>query len=341
MEEIAGGDAGFDLERGLRVAVFEDFDEGDEKVVHAVAQLLDVGVLIGGALVAVNGDALVHDVTLEVVFFADGFHHKLLEVTRKEEEAVFVREDDHVLGPATVGGVMPHEGEESGRVLADGRVAGDDVHRGGALEHRLDVEALKRGGEQTDGGEFRRAAADPIPHRKTGEPVLGNCGLVEFRTGAGDGDKVLGEIESGGLEGGGGFELAVAGLGGAAGFGDDDDEGFGELAAKAGENVVDAVGIGVVEEGHGELVLAGLAQRVLDQLRSEGRAADADHEQVFEFTLWAGDGAGVDFGGEVLDRGERGRNLGGEGGRRGELGRTQPVMTDHTVLVGIGDGPGF
>ena len=40
------------------VAAFAHFDEGGEEVVHAVAELLDVGVLVGGALVAVDGDAL-------------------------------------------------------------------------------------------------------------------------------------------------------------------------------------------------------------------------------------------------------------------------------------------
>jgi hypothetical protein len=115
--------------------------------------------------------------------------------------------------------------------LADGGVARDDVHRGSAVEQGLDVEALERGGEETDGGEFGRATADPVPHGETGEPVLREGGLVELGAGACDGDEVLREIKARGLEGGGGLELAVAGFGGAAGFGDDDDEGFGELAA--------------------------------------------------------------------------------------------------------------
>ena len=188
--------------------------------------------LVGGALVAVDGDALVDDVALEVVLLAEGLHHELLEVAGEEEEAVLVGEDDHVLGAAAVGGEVPHEGEEGGGVLADGGVARDDVHRGGAVEHRLDVESLKRGGQEADGGEFGRAAADPIPHGETGEPLLGDRGLIELGAGAGDGDVVLREIEAGGLERLGGFELAVAGFGGAAGFGDDDDEGFRELAER-------------------------------------------------------------------------------------------------------------
>eukprot|EP01035_Chromulina_nebulosa_P033886 gene33885-45391_t len=99
------------------------------------------------------------------------------------------------------------------------------------------------------------------------------------------------------------------------------DEGLRELAAEAVEHVVDAVGIGVVEEGDGELIPAGLAEGVVDELRAEGGAADADHEEIFEFALGAGDGAGVNFGGEVLDCGERVGNLRRDGGGRRELGR--------------------
>ena len=79
----------------------------------------------------------------------------------------------------------------------------------------------------------------------------------------------------------------------------------------------------------------------MDELGAEGGAADTDHEEVFEFALGAGDGAGVDARGEVFDRSERGGNLGGEGGRGRELGRAEPVVADHAVLIGIGDGAFF
>ena len=69
-------------------------------------------------------------------------------------------------------------------------------------------------------------------------------------------------VELGGLEGGDGLEHAVAGLRGAAGFGDDDDEGLGELAAQFGEDGVEAVRVGVVKERDREPVLARAAERV-------------------------------------------------------------------------------
>ena len=58
LEVVAARDAGLHVE-GLPVAVLHDIDEGDEEVLHALPQLLDVGVLVGRALVPVDRNALV------------------------------------------------------------------------------------------------------------------------------------------------------------------------------------------------------------------------------------------------------------------------------------------
>ena len=81
-----------------------------------------------------------------------------------------------------------------------------------------------------------------------------------------------------------------------------------------------------------------IVPRVGDELRAEGGAADADHEEVFEFTLGAGDGARVDPGGKVFDRNECGGDRVGQFGRGCELRRAEPVVTDHAALVRVGDG---
>ena len=78
-----------------------------------------------------------------------------------------------------------------------------------------------------------------------------------------------------------------------------------------------------------------------DELRAEGGAADADHEEVFEFALRAGDGARVDLGGKVFDRNECGGDRVGQLGRGRELRCTEPVVADHALLVGIRDGTFF
>ena len=62
-------------------AVLEDVDKGDEEVVDAVTELLDVGMLVCGAFVAVDGESLVDGVSVEVEGFAEGFHDELLEVS--------------------------------------------------------------------------------------------------------------------------------------------------------------------------------------------------------------------------------------------------------------------
>ena len=65
MEIIAGSDSGLHFDRS-GVTVFIDFDEGREEIQNTVPQLLNIGMLVGRALVAVHGDALVHGVALQV-----------------------------------------------------------------------------------------------------------------------------------------------------------------------------------------------------------------------------------------------------------------------------------
>ena len=123
LQVVAARDPGLHLERPSG-AVLQHVDEGDEEVLHALPQLLHVGVLVGRALVAVDGDALVDDAPLQVELLAEGLHHELLEVAREEQQAVLVGQDDHVLRAAAVGREIPHEGEERGRVLAGRRRGG-------------------------------------------------------------------------------------------------------------------------------------------------------------------------------------------------------------------------
>ena len=79
LEVVGRGGAGLDFD-ALSVAAFADLDEGREKVVHAVAQLLDIGVLVGGAFVAIDRDALVHNLAIEIEFLAERLHDELLKV---------------------------------------------------------------------------------------------------------------------------------------------------------------------------------------------------------------------------------------------------------------------
>ncbi len=196
----------------LWAAVLTDLDEGDEEVVDAFAQLLHVGVLIGGAFVAVDGDALSDVVAVEIAALAQRLHDELLQVAAEEQEAVFVGENDHVFLTLAAGCVVPHEGQQGGGVVAQAFASGDLVAGGRAGEEAVDIEPLEGGREESDGGGDAGSAADPIPHGEAIEPLLFLGELVELGAGAGDGHGMLGEVEAGGLEGRLGGEHAVAGF---------------------------------------------------------------------------------------------------------------------------------
>ncbi len=88
----------------------EDLDEGCEEIRDAFPQLLDVGVLISGALVSVDRNSLVDDFPKQVLLLAEGLHHELLEVFGEKLEAVLVGKDDHVPASLPVGQVVPGKG---------------------------------------------------------------------------------------------------------------------------------------------------------------------------------------------------------------------------------------
>ena len=113
--------------------MLQNFDEKSEEIGHSFAQLLNVGMLVGRALVAVNGNALVDEVSLQVAFLAQGFHDQLLKVLCEELEAVLVGQNHHVTGTFAIGEVIPGQCEKGGWVVPKIGIAGDDVHVRGSL----------------------------------------------------------------------------------------------------------------------------------------------------------------------------------------------------------------
>ena len=66
MEEIAGLVTPGSTSKGSPSRSLRHFDKSNKEIVHSVAQLLDIRVLIGRALVAVNRDALIDDLSIEI-----------------------------------------------------------------------------------------------------------------------------------------------------------------------------------------------------------------------------------------------------------------------------------
>ena len=87
---------------------------------------------------------------------------------------------------------------------------------------------------------------------------------------------------------------------------------------------------------------AGSGQGVGHQLRAQGAAADADQQQIAEAVgVRRGDALLVDVGGEGTHLFDFGFDCLADGLVGGELGGAKPVVADHAVFVGVGDGPSF
>ncbi len=211
LEVVARGGAGFHL-HGRGVPVFQNLDEGCEKIKNPFAQLLDIGVLVRGPLVAVHGDALIYRFSRQIEFLAEGFHHQLLEISTEEEEAVLVGQDDHVLGSLAAGGVVPHRGKEGCRIVGGFAGAGDAIHFGGAFQHFLNVDSLQGGGEEADGGELAGATTHPVPHWELRKPFFTRGGLRQFAAFPGDGHGVFAPSQPCLFKSGFRLKLSIAGF---------------------------------------------------------------------------------------------------------------------------------
>src|SRR5437879_1170491 len=78
-----------------------------------------------------------------------------------------------------------------------------------------------------------------------------------------------------------------------------------------------------------------------DKLRTEGGAANANHQQASEWTASAFDFAGMDFGREGFYGGESGSDFVANFRSWREGGIAQPIMTDHSILIRVGNRAGF
>ena len=106
------------------------------------------------------------------------------------------------------------------------------------------------------------------------------------------------------------------------------------------EHRVHAGGVGVVEEEDRQAGVT--ADGFGDELRAERRAADADEQDLLEHpAAGRSDGAGVDFRGEVLERGERSVDGFLQIWRGRQVRVAQPVVADHAAFIGVGDGAAF
>jgi len=281
------------------------------------------------------------DVAGEVALLPERFHHQLLQVAAEQLKPVAVGQDHHVLGALAVALVMPGPGQHRGRVGAEVPDPRGRVHRAGAGEEGVDVDALQRGGQQTHDRRLRSPAADPIPHRETFQEPFLDGEPVEFAPRTGHRDRVWAEGEPPRSERSTRLEHPVAGLRCAARFRDHDNERVGEMVAEPAQDTLDPVGVGVVEERGPHLVVTS-TEGVGDELRPERRPADPDHEQPLETPAcgWL-DRSVVDGGGKGRDAVERVADRAGKFGVGGEFGRAEPVVPDHPVLVGVGDRPGL
>ena len=194
------------------------------------------------------------DLSIQVQFLAQRFHDELLEVLGEEFEAVFVGQHHHVFGAAAFSKEIPHQRELRGRIVTDDRIAGGFVAGLGAGEKPLNIQALQGSRQQSNCAQFASAPTHPVPHREGLDPAIGDGCFVQGAAFSRDGHCMSREAQTRPLVSGTCLDHSIAGFRGAAGLGDDQCQGLPQLACQGAEDLVHAIGIGVVEEIGRQLV---------------------------------------------------------------------------------------
>jgi len=137
-------------------------------------------VLVGGTLVAVDGDALVDNVATAVEFLAQALHHQLLEVATEHFEPVPVGQDHHVPFALAMACHIPGGGHQGCRIAAQVGHPCDAIHLGRSCQEAADVCPNQGAGQQAYRTGDARAPSHPIEHVEAPQPLPGNGQFVEL-----------------------------------------------------------------------------------------------------------------------------------------------------------------
>ena len=297
--------------------------------------------LVGGSLVAVDSQALVHGLPLAVAILAEGLHHQLLEVAAEHLQTIAVGEHHQVAAALAFAGGIPGGGHQGGGIVPQARATGEGIHGGGTGQKAAQVGSDQGGGQEANGAGDAGAASHPVGKVEAGQPALRSGESVELAAGHGHGHGLAGPVATEGLEAGPGLLHADAGFRGAAGFAHHHHQGGAQPLAQGGKGAAESLGINVVEDMERQAAPF-LLQGADHQQRPQARAADTDPEHIGEGRAGRGaDRAGQQIGAKALDPIDLTGNQGARLGIRRQGGVAQPVVTHLTVFVGVGDRSAF
>ena len=245
LQEILGPLSGDRSDVG---GVVEGLDEGHKEVVEAIAQLLHISVLVGGSLVAVDSQALVHGLPLAVAVLAEGLHHELLQVAAEHLQTIAIGQHHQVAAALAFAGGIPGGGHQGGGIVPQARATGEGIHGGGTGQKAAQVGSDQGGGQEANGAGDAGAASHPIGKVEAGQPALRGGESVELAAGHRDRHGLTGPVATEGLKAGPGLLHADARFRGAAGFAYHHHQGGAQPLAQGREGAAESLGINIVED---------------------------------------------------------------------------------------------
>ena len=289
MQVVAHGHAVAHVETGR---VLEHFDEGDEKVVAAVVELLDERVRVGSTFVTEDIEPLADNVTVEVTLLAQTFHDQLLHIAREQNEAVGVGDDHHIFAAFAFPQHVPCTCQQVGRVVGQGFIPGQLIHSLSPLEQAFEIDTRCGGWDVADNGGLAGTAADGFSHGPYLKPLMGVGVGIELASWHGYRSKMAGSFEACTCKCGFNSNQIVLGLTRTARFRNTDRQRT--LKVKHLKRVEHACGVGIIGKidlqsatalGSTQLIPVRSVYSVLQKLGAEGAATDTiDNHGIERFT---------------------------------------------------------
>ena len=126
--------------------------------------------LISGPFIAINSNALVHNIAIPIKALTKGLHHQLLEVAAKNLESIAIGENHHVATTFPVSCHIPRRCHQSGRIPAAIGHSRGFIHLSRTGQEFSDIGTNECPRQQSHGTGDACATTHPIEHVEAFEP---------------------------------------------------------------------------------------------------------------------------------------------------------------------------
>ena len=156
--------------------------------------------LIGRAFIAVNSNTLMNNIAIPIKALSEGLHHKLLEITTKNLQAIAIGENHHVSTTFPFSCHVPRRCHQRSRIPTGISHSRGFIHLSRTCQEISDIAANQCPRKQANGTGDACATTHPIEHVEAFEPGFLLSLLIKPAVQHRDRNRLASPFTSGGLQ---------------------------------------------------------------------------------------------------------------------------------------------